>query len=80
MCHESKISGMKLVFLRYVHEITEQGGECTPAKISREYNMTYRHILNIALEMLERKLIIRIIENWRVRYELTENGKRVLLS
>lgn len=77
MCHD-KLSGMKLVFLKYIKELNEKDIEATPAKIAREYNMTYRHILNIAYYLVEKKLIKRITADWRVRYELTKDGNRIL--
>lgn len=77
MCHD-KPSGMKLVFILRVKEITSRDEHATPSRIAKEYNMTYRQILNIAFDLAQRGLIKRIIENWTVRYELTEDGKRIL--
>ena len=79
MCHD-KISGMKLVFLKYVKELNDLDEECTPAKISQEYNMTYRQILNIAYYLSANGLILRIVEDWRVRYKITNDGEKILYS
>lgn len=80
MCYDNRPSGMKLVFLKSVKEINDFQEKATPARIAKEYNMTYRHILNIAYELSERKLIKRVMEDWKIRYELTENGKRILYT
>lgn len=80
MSHANKPSGMKLVFMQRVREITLNEEHATPARIAREYNMTYRQILNIAFDLAERGLIKRIIENWTVRYELTKDGERILYN
>lgn len=79
MCHD-KPSGMKLVFLQRVREINSNDERATPSRIAREYNMTYRQILNIAFDLAQQGFIKREIENWTVGYILTENGERILLK
>lgn len=69
---------MKFVFLTSVYELTSQGENATPAKIAKTYNMTYRHILRIANDLAYDKYIIRNIEDWRVRYELTQKGMGIV--
>lgn len=77
---EIKPSGMKLVFMKHVKDLQDQGVRATPAKIAREFNMTYRQILNIACVLSENGYIVREFENWTVSYLLTKNGERILLK
>ena len=74
----SKPSGMKLVFIKRVKELNDNQMPATPAKIAQEYNMTYRHILRLAFELSEEGFIERIIEDWKVRYVVTNEGSRLL--
>ena len=77
MCIE-RVSGMKFVFLKSVFEFTSQGEKATPAKIAKSYNMTYRHIIRIAID-LEREDYIEINrENWRIEYGVTQRGLDVI--
>lgn len=80
MCKDKSISGMKLVFIKYVKELNDKGDVATPAKIAKEYNMTYRQILNIAFFLDEKGYIKRNCKNWTMKYEVTNEGRQILLA
>jgi len=58
--------------------ISEEGGSARPTRILYGANLSHDRLVRYLSEMEEKELVRKVEEDGRVRYEITERGRRLL--
>lgn len=75
-----KLKGIEFIFLIKIRDISRAGEKPTPKMMEEELRITYRAICNIAQRLAEKEVIQKINDNWRVYYETTKTGEKIILQ
>lgn len=73
-----KLKGIEFIFVVKIREISRAGEKPTPKMMEEELRITYRAICNIAQRLADKEVINKINDNWRVYYETTKIGERLI--
>lgn len=74
----SKLKGLEFIFLIKINEFKQSGEKPTPRMMQDELGITYRAVCKIAIRLVDKDVIEKINDNWRVHYEITNTGKEIL--